>query len=126
MYPLPHLEAYNAMTPAQRMDMYGTYQDPAAIATDFDDVDLGGGLGGGLGGAQGGPKTPADQIGAALKEAISGAPPHDPNSGFTKVDGQIHTGKDKGGEPTASAKFQFSSVPRDTAVEAARARMGQN
>ena len=49
MYPLPHLEAYNAMTPAQRMDMYGTYQDPAAIATDFDDVDLGGGLGGGLG-----------------------------------------------------------------------------
>ena len=126
MYPLPHIEAYYAMTPAQRMEKYGTYQDPSAIATDVDDVDLGGGLGGGLGGAQGGPKTPADQIGAALKEAISGAPPHDPNSGFTKVDGQIHTGKDKGGEPTASAKFQFSSVPRDTAVEAARARMGQN
>jgi hypothetical protein len=122
VYKLPHLEAYNAMTPAQRMQMYGTYQDPAAVATDVDDLDLGGDFDG----AQGGPKTPADQIGAALKEAISGAPPHDPNSGFTKFDGQIHTGKDKGGEPTASAKFQFSSVPRDTAAEAARARMGLN
>ena len=39
MYHLPHLEAYNAMTPAQRMQMYGTYQDPTTVTMDLDSSD---------------------------------------------------------------------------------------
>ena len=39
MYHLPHLEAYNAMTSAQRMKMYGTYQDPTTVTMDLDSSD---------------------------------------------------------------------------------------
>jgi len=55
VYHLPHLEAYNAMTSAQRMKMYGTYQDPTTVTMDLDssdddDDDQGGTPGGGPGG----------------------------------------------------------------------------
>ena len=60
MYHLPLLEAYNAMTPEQQFEMYGTYQDPAAAelpSDDDDDDDQGGTQGGPPGGAPGAGKV---------------------------------------------------------------------
>ena len=55
MYHLPLLEAYNAMTPEQQFEMYGTYQDPAAVTMDLfssdDDDDDQAGTPGGAPGA---------------------------------------------------------------------------